>query len=345
MPQDVVGEAGDDGMVVKHWPSVGVVVPNHSRFSELTEAVASVEAQKYEGQVRVYIVYKERPGIDALLSTLGSAVAIPSTGEEGRNSISVKRNIGLRATTEDFVAFLDDDDIWHPRKLAVQVQALIAGGDVVAVGTRPTYFSDYPRWKVPFGDVDFCDRTTKQVISGRYFGTSSLVVDGKTARGLCFDERPDWLALEDYDFKIRLSQLGVMREVRGRYTAYRSNSASISVEEGRNTLLRALSVLAASVERDSLRLPQQLVALRLLVVSTFGGFGTVQDFHGTEDNQAETFLSEILDGRLFGRLDKSLYRIVRIGWRRGWKALPVRGVLQVLRTTAIRLRQIARSMS
>jgi len=340
-----VGEAGENDMVSQHWPSVGVVVPNHSRFSELAEAVASVEAQKYEGQVRVYIVYKERPGIDGLLATLGSAVAIPSTGEDGRNSIAVKRNIGLNATREDVVAFLDDDDIWHPRKLAVQVQAFLTGDDVVAVGSRPTYFSDYPRWKVPLNDVGFRDRTTKQVISGRYFGTSSLLVDGAAARELRFDERPDWLALEDYDFKIRLSQLGLMREVRGRYTAYRNNIASISVEERRYTLLRALSVLAASAERDPLRLPQQLVALRLSVVSTFGGYGTVQDFHGTVDNQAETFLSQILDGRLFGRLDKSLYQVVRTGWRRGWKALLLRGALRVLRTTAIRLRRIVRSVS
>ncbi|SVB04610.1 uncharacterized protein METZ01_LOCUS157464, partial [marine metagenome] len=28
-------------MASQHWPSVAVVVPNHSRFSELAEAVAS----------------------------------------------------------------------------------------------------------------------------------------------------------------------------------------------------------------------------------------------------------------------------------------------------------------
>ena len=327
-------------------PSVAVIIPNHDRVTELQEAVDSVGLQDYRGQITIYVVYRYRPGIENVLSDLPvKVVPVMSSDESGRNSIAVKRNLGLDAGTEDLVAFLDDDDIWHPGKLSAQVAVFQRSTTAVAVGSRPCYFSDRPMWRSLTPDGSFRERSRRQVISGRYFGTSSLLVDGAAARELRFDERPDWLALEDYDFKIRLSQLGLMREVRGRYTAYRNNIASISVEERRHTLLRALSVLAASAERDPLRLPQQLVALRLLVVSTFGGFGTVQDFHGTVDNQAETFLSQILDGRLFGRLDKILYQIVRTGWRRGWKALLLRGVLRVLRTTAIRLRRIVRSMS
>ncbi len=332
-------------MANQHWPSVGVVVPNHSRFSELAEAVASVEAQKYEGQVRVYIVYKERPGIDGILATLGSAIAIPSTGEEGRNSISVKRNIGLSATTEDLVAFLDDDDVWHPDKLARQVRAFDESGDVVAVGTRPTYFTRYPEWPVRNSDVEFHNRTRCQVVSGRYFGTSSLLVDGAVARHLRFDERPEWLALEDFDFKIRLSHEGTMRELKGRYTAYRANEASVSVDEGRHTLLRAVSILAESAGRDPARFSQRLIGSWLLLVSAFGGFGSVQEFHGSDDAVEEEFLDGILDGRLFGRLDPLVGRLVKGGWRRGWVARPVRRVLGALRGVAAVLVRLTRSAS
>ena len=332
-------------MANQHWPSVGVVVPNHSRFSELAEAVASVEAQKYEGQVRAYIVYKERPGIDGILATLGSAIAIPSTGEEGRNSIAIKRNIGLSATTEDLVAFLDDDDVWHPDKLASQVRAFDRGGDVVAVGTRPTYFTRYPEWPVRNSDAEFHNRTRFQVVSGMHFGTSSLLVDGAVARHLRFDERPEWLALEDYDFKIRLSHEGTMRELKGRYTAYRANKVSISVKERRHTLLRAVSVLAESAGRDPARFSQQLVASRLLFVSAFGGFGSVQEFHGSEDAEAGEFLDGILDGRLFGRLDPLVGRLVKRGWRRGWVARPVRRVLGAFRGVAVGIVRFTRPAS
>lgn len=322
---------------------MGVVVPNHSRMHELGEAIASVEAQEYDGKVCIYVVYRERPGVDDLLSTFGGVVAIPATGEEGRNSIAVKRNIGLSATTEDLVAFLDDDDVWHPHKLTAQVQAFQEG--VVAVGTRPTYFTRHPEWRVGGGDAEFRDRTSSQVVSGKYFGTSSLLVDGEVARQLRFDERPEWLALEDYDFKIRLSQVGTMRELNGRYTAYRANDSSVSLDERRHTLLRAVSVLAASAERDRPSLSQKVVALWLLVVSAFGGFGDVQEFHGSEDDEAEQFLSRTLDSRLFGRFDPQVFRLVRTGWRRGWKGWPVRPTVKAARGMATVLVRLLRRLS
>ena len=332
-------------MLSERWPSVGVVVPNHSRMHELGEAIASVEAQKYGGKVCVYVVYRERPSVDDLLSTFERVVAIPSTGEEGRNSIAIKRNIGLSATTEDLIAFLDDDDVWHPDKLARQIRAFDGGGDVVAVGTRPTYFTRHPEWPVRNSDAEFHNRTRCQVVSGMYFGTSSLLVNGAVARHLRFDERPEWLALEDYDFKIRLSHEGTMRELKGRYTAYRANKASVSVTERRHTLLRAVSVLAESAGRDPARFSQQLVGSRLLLVSAFGGFGSIQEFHGSEDAEAEMFLDGILDGRLFGRLDPLVGRLVKGGWRRGWVARPVRRVLGALKGVAAGLVRLTRPAS
>lgn len=330
-------------MLSERWPSVGVVVPNHSRMHELGEAIASVEAQEYAGKVCIYVVYRERPGVDDLLSTFGGVVAIPATGEEGRNSIAVKRNIGLSATTEDLVAFLDDDDVWHPRKLTAQVQAFQEG--VVAVGTRPTYFTECPNLGVWSDEDGFRDRTRHHVMSGRSFGTSSLLVAGATGRRLRFDERPEWLALEDYDFKIRLSSIGLMRELKGRYTAYRANNVSVSADESRHTLLRAVSVLAESAGQGSARFSQQLVASRLLIVSAFGGFGSIQEFHGSADAIAEDFLDGILDGRLFGRLDRLVGRLVKGGWRRGWVARPVRRVLGALRGVAAGILRLMRSAS
>ncbi len=193
-------------------PSVGVIIPNHERCGPLLEAIESVLGQSYPGPVQAYVVYRPRPEFDALVASLSDSIQVlPSIDESGRNSISVKRNLGLAASSEDLVAFLDDDDIWHPNKLIAQVKAFDSGEDVVAVGTRSTYFTKHPEWLVRSDDESFRDRSEHQVISGRYFGTSSLLVDGAVARRLQFDERPEWLALEDYDFKIRLCREGTGR--------------------------------------------------------------------------------------------------------------------------------------
>ncbi len=321
----------------RRWPTVAVVIPNHSRVQELLEAVSSVAMQRYEGTVRSYVVYRPRAGIEEVLSGLQGVVALPSADEIGRNSIAVKRNIGLQACTEELVAFLDDDDVWHPLKLLIQVNALQNQGSNIAVCSRPIYFSSSPIWTKKSIDKRFRDLSTYQVVSGGSVGTSSLLVDGETARQLQFDERPDWLALEDYDFKIRLAQRCIIRRVQGKMTAYRSDNRSVSVEESRYTLLRALSVLAASAERDINKRGPQVVALRLLIVSAFGGFGSIQESHGSTDPASEEILERVLDGRLFGRLDTLLSRTVRTGWRRGWTARPLRFVIRAMRSGATRI--------
>ena len=331
-------------MMKRRWPTVAVVIPNHSRVQELLQAVSSVAMQRYEGDVRSYVVYRPRAGIEEVLSGLQGVIALPSANETGRNSIAVKRNIGLQACTEDLVAFLDDDDIWHPLKLLTQVNALQDQGNTLAVCSRPIYFSGRPTWTQQSIAKGFRDLSIYQIVSGRFVGTSSLLVNGEIARQLQFDERPDWLALEDYDFKIRLSQLCVVRQIHGKMTAYRSDNDSVSVEERRYTLLRALSVLAASAERDAKKLwSQQVVAFRLLVVSAFGGFGSIQEFHGSTDPAAEEFMERVLDGRLFGRLDALLFRMVRTGWRRGWTARPLRFVMGAVRAGAIWILRKGRS--
>ena len=327
------------------WPSVGVVIPNHERLQELLEAIASVKEQRYKGHICVYVVFQERPGVSNILSSLRHVVAIPYCDEEGKNPIAAKRNAGLSASTEDLVAFLDDDDIWHPLKLAAQVVALQADDSVSAIGTRATYFSGQPRWNYLSGGKGLRDRTVHRVISGRYIGTSSLLVGGETARRLRFDERPEWIGVEDYDFKIRLSHIGPIRELKGRYTAYRADNASASLEERQLFLLRAVSVLATSVERDSTRIFQQLLALRFLLISALGGYGAVQEFHGSYCQEAEELLDQVLDGRLYGRLDPLVRHVVKTGWRRGWTAGPMRHIARTLRKVVVWLVRMARSVS
>lgn len=115
-------------------PPVTVVVPTHARPALMAEAVRSVLAQDYAGQVEVVVVF------DACEPVLPDVVLLPGQTLRGVVNERVRglagaRNTGILAATHPFVAFLDDDDTWLPGKLAAQMPLFHEHPDVRLVAT------------------------------------------------------------------------------------------------------------------------------------------------------------------------------------------------------------------
>src|SRR5439155_21201671 len=58
--------------------------------------------------------------------------------------VSAARNAGVGLAGGDFVAFLDADALWHPRKVELQLQVFDRHPTVDLVGTRPFAWPDSP---------------------------------------------------------------------------------------------------------------------------------------------------------------------------------------------------------
>lgn len=107
------------------WPSVTVVVRTHNRPQLLLRTLGSIMDQRYPGLVEALVVFdREEP--------FRPEVAVP----EGRE-LRVMRNdrtpgpaggynAGSLAARGDYVAICDDDDVWLPDKLRLQIEALRA---------------------------------------------------------------------------------------------------------------------------------------------------------------------------------------------------------------------------
>ncbi len=90
-----------------------VVIPTYRRPAYLAEAVASVVDQSHPpAEVVVVCDGPGSPVPDDLRRPPVRVVEQPHGGE------SVARNTGIAATTAEWVCFLDDDDLWHPDRLA-----------------------------------------------------------------------------------------------------------------------------------------------------------------------------------------------------------------------------------
>lgn len=107
-------------------PDVDVIVATRGdRQALLKEAVESIVTQQYSGCVRVVIVYdREDPPVNPIESDHDHTRLVSWVHHKGPHGLAQARNVGILQGNAEFVAFLDDDDIWLPGKLSAQVRTL-----------------------------------------------------------------------------------------------------------------------------------------------------------------------------------------------------------------------------
>jgi glycosyltransferase involved in cell wall biosynthesis len=103
-------------------PLVTAVIPTYDRLPLLMQAVASVRAQTFGDWELVVVDDGSTDGsaeaVEALADLRIRVVRQPHAG-----NVAAARNAGVRAGSGAWVAFLDSDDVWEPRKLEVQLDA------------------------------------------------------------------------------------------------------------------------------------------------------------------------------------------------------------------------------
>lgn len=111
-------------------PRVSVIIVFRNEEHLLTEAVESVWAQTFADYEIILADDGSADGSPALAQKLLAHAPdrmryLHHPGRAWRG-ISATRNLGLAAARGEFVAFLDADDVWLPRKLAEQVAIMDA---------------------------------------------------------------------------------------------------------------------------------------------------------------------------------------------------------------------------
>ena len=108
-------------------PVVGVVIPTYRRPQLLIRALRSVLAQ--EG-VAVDVVVVDDARDQRTTELLGAFLdrQVRVVFPERSSGASAARNLGASLIWHRWIAFLDDDDLWAPTKLARQLEAMREGG-------------------------------------------------------------------------------------------------------------------------------------------------------------------------------------------------------------------------
>lgn len=131
---------------------VAVVVPVRNGAAYLAETLASVAAQTFPAREVVVVDDGSTDGSAAVARAAGPGVRVVEQAPLGAGAA---RNRGVAETTAPWIAFLDADDRWLPRKLARQREALSAApGAVAAIASIRQFFSpELGRADVPDPEV------------------------------------------------------------------------------------------------------------------------------------------------------------------------------------------------
>jgi glycosyltransferase involved in cell wall biosynthesis len=121
-------------------PLVSVIIPVYNGERFLGEALRSVAAQEYR-RFEVLVVDDGSTDGSRRIAERFSDVRVLSGPRRG---VSGARNLAVAASEGEFLAFLDADDIWFPRKLSLQVALATAQPEVGVVMVLQDYRFEGP---------------------------------------------------------------------------------------------------------------------------------------------------------------------------------------------------------
>jgi glycosyltransferase involved in cell wall biosynthesis len=112
-------------------PEVSVIIPTRDRWPLLATTLRGALSQQGVQHEVIVVDDGSHDETPERLAAVGDSRLRVLRHERSRG-VSAARNTGIAQARGEWLAFLDDDDLWSPRKLGAQVAAARAGGATFA---------------------------------------------------------------------------------------------------------------------------------------------------------------------------------------------------------------------
>ena len=209
---------------------VSVILPTCGRPQFLPQAAASVLSQTYR-RLELLII-DDRPSADstALCQRLAAEDTRVRYLAAGGLGAAGARNLGIAYARGRLIAFLDDDDLWYPRKLETQVALMRAHPWLGLVCSRFDQIDDQGRaahrgwWR----RLRSCLRprprlagfAASKLLYCNWLTTSTIMVR-QECLAQCGGFDPALAVAQDWDLWLRIAERYPILELRERLAAYR----------------------------------------------------------------------------------------------------------------------------
>jgi glycosyltransferase involved in cell wall biosynthesis len=189
-------------------PLISIIIPTYNRADLIGKAIQSILEQTYKNwELIVVDNYSDDNTKDVISAFNDDRICMISTPRTG--SVAASRNLGLSHSNGEWIAFLDSDDWWFPKKLEFVCKVIKKEPDIINHNLQIVSIShaQLSRKKTK-------GRKLKEpvyldlLLNGNSIALSSVVVRKEILlRVGGMNESPAFFAVEDFDTWLRISQI------------------------------------------------------------------------------------------------------------------------------------------
>jgi glycosyltransferase involved in cell wall biosynthesis len=229
---------------------VSVVIPTYNYGRFIPDAVERVLAQTYQD---FEIIVVDDGSTDDTQKRLEPYMDRIRFIQQQNQGCSTARNTGIQAATGEWIAFMDADDLWHPRKLEIQMAYLARhpGVGLLATDSLMNVSADWPAVSSA-SDPPSTDISLEDIVIRSRFAPSTVVV-----RKECFDKvgmfDTELGSVEDRDMWIRIACHYSVAQVHAPLIWYRIHNGSMSFVAERMVRFERQVLAKAFSQQPSLR--------------------------------------------------------------------------------------------
>lgn len=189
--------------------TVSVVIPAYNCAAFIGRTLDGVRLQTFTRHETVVVDDGSSDGTSAVVEKYFARHGMRGRViRQANRGIAGARNVGMCEATGSYVALLDHDDLWYPEKLAAVMEDFEQHPDVDLIchdqnTTRDGRLLRVSHRQMPRGGTLY----EALLFDGNLLSPSAVIFRRDRALEIGgFDERPEYLTVEDYDFWLRFSR-------------------------------------------------------------------------------------------------------------------------------------------
>jgi len=214
------------------WPLVSVIVPVYNGENYINDCLRSILEQDYPA---IEVIVVDDGSIDRtelIVRTFGNSVVYVRQDNSGS---AVARNLGVKMSHGELLAFNDSDDLWAPHRLKQQVKFLRSQNVYKAVCGRfievPDNFSfremaDQDYFQDAIFDEANSGWTYLRVLEESIYQIDTLLMEKSLMSAIEFNSI--YRRGQDFDFFLQLLHVTPIAQLENLYAFYRKSQTSIT---------------------------------------------------------------------------------------------------------------------